>query len=424
MGGRLKQSKSSRRRALIRPSRAGWQKWETGEDEAWTLVGEGLELADLKPAENTLIAVPVRRAFSLALWVPGVDSSLFADLVYTQLEMRGLAGRSKETTSYVWREVAREKDDVLLQVTVLPGHLASRYWHGDIVDYVVSAECWPAAPDGVTVWEEQGVWVALVTRGDHLLHFQVLNATTPSADMALELALLLAPLEAGNMIAETPRIRLFYQGDTAPDLSAWNFSGGVEAAPLPPPVFPEKAPRCVPLPVRQVQEAKARAGRRQRIMLWAASAYLLVVLLLVGNALWLNARASSLRSSLRAEAPQVDAIRAAMQRWNSIESAVDPRRYPIETLYQAVRLLPEDGVRLTLFQMDLDRVVVAGEASTLQAAQRFQEELRKNPELAGYDWATDNPRPLPTGSAAFQIDGVRHGAATGNMEDADAGADS
>jgi Tfp pilus assembly protein PilN len=131
-----------------------------------------------------------------------------------------------------------------------------------------------------------------------------------------------------------------------------------------------------------------------------------------------------LRSAIQAEAPQVDAVRAAMQRWNSIESAIDPRRYPIEILYQAVRLLPEDGVRLTLFQMDLDRVVVAGEASTLQAAQRFQEELRKNPDLADYDWTTENPRPLPTGSAAFQIDGVRHGASAGDMEDADAGADS
>lgn len=420
----MKQSKSLRRRALIRPARGVWQKWESGEDEAWTLVGEGLELADLRPAENTLIAVPVRRAFSLALWVPGADPSLFADLVYTQLEMRGLAGRSKETTSYVWREVARENDDVLLQVTVLPGHLAPRYWHGDIVDYVVSAECLPAADDCVSVWEEEGVWVASVTRGDLLLHFQVLNATTPSADMAFELVLLLAPLEAGSMIAETCSVRLFYQGDTAPDLSAWNFSGGVEAAPFPSPVYPVNAPRCVPLPVRRVQETKARSGRRQRIMLWAAAAYLLVVLLLVGNALWLNARASSLRSALRVEAPQVDAVRAAMQRWNSIESAVDPRRYPIEILYQAVRLLPEDGVRLTLFQMDLDRVVVSGEASTLQAAQRFQEELRKNPDLADYDWTTDNPRPLPTGSAAFQIDGVRHGVATENVEDADAGADS
>lgn len=420
----MKQSKSLRRRALIRPARGVWQKWESGEDEAWTLVGEGLELADLRPAENTLIAVPVRRAFSLALWVPGADPSLFADLVYTQLEMRGLAGRSKDTTSYVWREVARENDDVLLQVTVLPGHLAPRYWHGDIVDYVVSAECLPAADDCVSVWEEEGVWVASVTRGDLLLHFQVLNATTPSADMAFELVLLLAPLEAGSMIAEASRVRLFYQGDTAPDLSAWNFSGGVEAAPFPSPVYPVNAPRCVPLPVRRVQETKARSGRRQRIMLWAAAAYLLVVLLLVGNALWLNARASSLLSALRADAPQVDAVRAAMQRWNSIESAVDPRRYPIEILYQAVRLLPEDGVRLTLFQMDLDRVVVSGEASTLQAAQRFQEELRKNSDLADYDWTSDNPRPLPTGSAAFQIDGVRHGVATENMEDADAGADS
>jgi hypothetical protein len=30
----------------------------------------------------------------------------------------------------------------------------------------------------------------------------------------------------------------------------------------------------------------------------------------------------------------------------------------------------------------------------------------------------ENPRPLPTGSARFQIDGVRHGAATGTGEEA------
>jgi hypothetical protein len=424
MGRRLKQSKSSRRRVIIRPARAGWEKWEQGEDELWSLAGEGLELEELAPADNALVAVPIRRAFSLSVWVPGADPSLFGDLVYTQLEMRGLAGRSKDLTSYVWREVLREGDEVLLHVTVLPGNLAPRYWHADIVDYVVSAECLPPAQDCVTVWQEEGAWVASVTRGDRLLHFQVLNAGGVSGEMALELMLMLAPLEAGNMTAESTRVRLFYQDDAAPDLSAWNFAGGVAALPWPPPVYPGGAPQCTPLPVRNAQEVKARAGRRQKILLWAAAAYLLVVIVLVGNALWLNARASMLRSAIQAEAPQVDAVRAAMQRWNSIESAIDPRRYPIEILYQAVRLLPEDGVRLTLFQMDLDRVVVAGEASTLQAAQRFQEELRKNPDLADYDWTTENPRPLPTGSAAFQIDGVRHGASAGDMEDADAGADS
>ena len=54
----------------------------------------------------------------------------------------------------------------------------------------------------------------------------------------------------------------------------------------------------------------------------------------------------------------------------------------------------------------------------MQAAQRFQEDVRKNPELTGYDWTMENPRPLPTGSARFQIDGVRHGAATKTGEEA------
>ena len=107
-----------------------------------------------------------------------------------------------------------------------------------------------------------------------------------------------------------------------------------------------------------------------------------------------------------------------MQRWDAIEPALNPPGYPLEVLYQTARLLPKDGVRLTLFQMNLDRVVVTGEASTLQAAQRFQEDVRKNPELAAYDWTMENPRPLPTGSARFQIDGVRHGAAAATGEEA------
>jgi hypothetical protein len=143
------------------------------------------------------------------------------------------------------------------------------------------------------------------------------------------------------------------------------------------------------------------------------------------NTLWLHWRAESLRGDLAGEAPQVENIRATMQRWQALEPALNPPGYPLEVLYQTARLLPQDGVRLTLFQMNLDRVVVAGEASTLQAAQRFQEEVKKNPDLAAYDWTMENPRPLPTGSARFQIDGVRRGALTGTGEEGgDAGADS
>ena len=125
------------RRALFRPASAGWQKWEQDEAGAWSEKGEAADLSALKPEAGALVAVPVRRAFSLAVWVPAEDPSLFGDLMFTQLELRGLAGRSREMTSFSWQEVAREGHEALLQAIVLPSNLAPRYWHGDVTEYAV-----------------------------------------------------------------------------------------------------------------------------------------------------------------------------------------------------------------------------------------------------------------------------------------------
>jgi hypothetical protein len=407
------------RRAIFRPVAAGWEKWEQAESEVWTKTGEALELAELKPEAGSLVALPVRRVFSLAAWVPAEDPTLFADLVYTQLELRGLAGRSREATSFAWQEVAREGQEVLLHAVVLPPNLAPQYWHGEVTEYAVSASCLPLVADAVTLWEEDGGWVAAVTRGDRLLHFQPLTEKVPSSQMALEVWLMLAPLDAGRMLTGGGQVVIFYQGETAPDLTEWQGSGGitVEARPFPAPVRPAAALDCVPLPVQQLQRAKVAGARRQKIALAAAAGYFLLVLALAANTLWLWWRAESLRGLIAAEADEVEAVRGAMMRWDSIEPALNPLGYPLEVLFQTARLLPKDGVRLTMFQMNLDRVVVAGEASTLQAAQRFQEDVRKNPDLAAYDWTMENPRPLPTGSARFQIDGVRRGATTQTGEE-------
>ena len=408
------------RRAMFRPVVAGWEKWEQVETAPWTKAGEALELAELKPEAGNLVAVPVRRAFSLAAWVPAEDPTLFADLVFTQLELRGLAGRSREATSFAWQEVAREGNEVLLHAVVLPSNLAPQYWHGEVTEYAVSPSCLPLAVDAVTLWEEDGVWVAAVTRGERLLHFQPLTEKLTSSSMALEVWLMLAPLDAGRMLTGGGQVVIFYQGETAPDLTEWQASGGitVEARPFPAPVRPAAALDCVPLPVQHLQQAKDVGARRQKIALLAAAGYFLLVLALAANTLWLWWRAESLRGSIASEADEVEAVRGAMVRWDSIEPALNPLGYPLEVLFQTARLLPKDGVRLTLFQMNLDRVVVAGEASTLQAAQRFQEDVRKNPDLEAYDWTMENPRPLPTGSARFQIDGVRRGAMTPHGEEA------
>lgn len=424
MGGKIKTPRQPRR-ALFRPAASGWQKWEQDEAGAWTMSGEALEMSELKPEAGALVAVPVRRAFSLAVWVPADDPTLFGDLVYTQLELRGLAGRARETTSFAWQEIAREGNEALLHAVVLPSHLAPQYWHGDVTEYAISPSCLPLPPDGVFIWQEEGGWVAAVTRGDRMLHFQPLTEQSPSQAMALEVWLMLAPLDAGRMLTGGSRVTVYYQGADAPDLSEWAASGfEAKAEKFPAPAWPSQPLGCVPLPVQELQRAKDTNARRQKIALLAAAGYFVLVLALAASTLWLWWRAESLRKTIEGEKADVESVRSAMKRWNAIEPALHPPGYPLEVLYQTARLLPKDGVRLTLFQMNPDRVVLTGEASTLQAAQRFQEDVRKNTELADYDWTMENPQPLPTGNARFQIDGVRRGAAVETGEEvADESAD-
>jgi hypothetical protein len=411
MGGKIEKSRAPRRGAIFRPVASGWQKWQEGEGGVWAESGAASELADLSPAAGSMIAVPVRRAFSLSVWVPGDDPSIFDDLVFTQLELRGLAGRSREGTSFAWQEIARENNDTLLQAVVLPSQLAPRYWHGEVTEYAVSPACLPLPPDTVTIWREEGAWVAAVTRGEKLLHFQPLTEQSPDAAMALEVWMMLAPLEAGRMLGPAISALVYYEGaEPPPALDEWKNAGGlpVEARPLPPPVRPSRPLDCVPLPVRDAQTAKTASARRQRIALAAAAVYFLVVLGLAANTLRLHWQARSLQSEINRDADVVAATKDAMQRWNALDAALDPESYPLEVLYQTARLLPAEGVQLTLFEMNLGRVIIQGEAKDFTAAQLYMDAVKKSKELSGYQWTAENPKSLPNRNARFQIDGVRH----------------
>lgn len=412
MGGKLKKeiAATAKGGSLCRPCASGWQKWSEAEGGAWSLLQESPELAELGPLAGDLVAVPVRRAFSLSVWIPADDPSVLRDLVLTQLEMRGLAGRTREDTTFDWREVFRAENEVLVHVTVLPPHLAPRYWHGEVIEYAVSASCLPLAENAVSVWNEQGSWAAAVTRAGRILHFQSLSAQVPDAGLILELRMMLAPLEAGSMIEDPLPITIYRQSGEEIDLASLQQHAEVSINDLPPPVRPSVALACVPLAVRELQEKKKKSAQQQRVAFVAAAIYLTLVLALAANTLWLHWQARQLQAVIDREAPDVAATREAMNRWQALQPALEPTTYPLEVLFQTSRLLPKDGVRLTLFEMNLERVVIQGEASTLAAALKFQDDLKKNAELESlYDWTAEAPKQLPNGSTRFQIDGTRRG---------------
>jgi len=410
---------SARPGAICRPAMTGWQKWGEESPGVWTMRGEAAELDELHPVAGDLIAVPVRRAFSLCLWVPADDPAVFRDLVLTQLEMRGLSGRTREDTSFAWRELTRVGNESLVHVTVLPSHLASRYWHGDVTEYAVSPLCLPLDPDAVTIWREQGTWVAAVTHGGKILHFHSLAEPEPTGAMALEVWMMLSPLEAGNMV-ESHLPVVFYRGQGEEfDLAAWNQSGAPQPSvrDFPPPIRPPAPLECVPLAVRDLQVVKKKSAQQQRFAFAGAAVYLALVLLLAGQTLWLHWQSRRLQAEIDRDASAVTATQEAMNQWQALQPTLEPTTYPLEVLFQVAQLLPKDGVRLTLFETNLDRVIIQGEASTLAAAIKLQDDLKKNAELeAIYEWTAEAPKQLPNGSTRFQIDGTRRGSASQSNE--------
>jgi hypothetical protein len=228
----------------------------------------------------------------------------------------------------------------------------------------------------------------------------------------------LAPLEAGRMLGAGTSVLVFHEGPESPDLEDWRNAGGlpVETHLLPPPVRPDRPLDCVPLPVRDVQTAKVASARRQRLALIAAAVYFLIVLGLAANTLRLHWQARSLQADIDRDADAVAATKEAMQRWNSLDAALDPAGYPLEILFQTAKLLPPEGVRLTLFETNLGRVIIQGEAKDFTAAQLYMDAVKKSKALSSYIWTAENPKSLPNRSARFQIDGVREGFGAGEEE--------
>ncbi len=412
MGGKIKKPKSSRRNSgsICRPAAFGWQKWQQDDSGTWSLEAEAENLAGLRPDEDDLIATPVRRMFSLAVWVPSADPSLFSDLVFTQLDLHGLAGPSKEATSFVWNRLADEGGETLLHAAVLPAHLAPQYRDDRVTAYAPSPSCMPLPEDAVSIWKEEGAWVVAVTKGKAPVHFQPLSEPHPTMAMAREVWLMLASLEAGGMLSGITGVKIFQKDSEEPfGLDEWRASGllPVELMPLPPPQRPPDTLLYMPQAVQEAQRLRQTSARRQKIALAAAAIYFTLALILVGATVRLHWEAQSLRETLAREADTVQSVKQAKSRWEALYAAIDTSGYPLETLYQISRLLPKEGVRLTLFSANLNHLVVSGEASTLQAAQKFQEDVRDSPQLAAYDWNMENPRPLPTGNARFQINGIR-----------------
>ena len=367
--------------------------------------------AQLTP--QSVLALPLQQLFAVPLWLATTDPVLMREMIFLQLERRGLAaGRTPQEMVFDFRTVATVENKTLVLAVALPGVLPGHLCQ-DLRAYEPSARVRPLPRDEFIFWREDGRLVLAVTRGEELAYFQALGEGSFTAPVLQELQCIRLQLQEEGVIERTNGITLW--GEFGPgEISAVSQAMNLRAvtAPPPAPVLPGEWMDIIPSSVRKTQQIAKAAGRNMSILAAFAGVYILFLLGLIIRVTLIYVEGARIEADLKNHEAEVNDIQATSARWDSLDPAIDRDSYPVELLLRSARFLPPDGVRFTLFSTSTGKIIIQGEAKNYGAAVGFFDDLKKSKELVDYKFNMPNPPILPNGNAKFQIEGVRNGAKT------------
>ncbi len=384
--------------------------------QAWRVKGKdtGPEKITKASAANW-IGIPARLMVSLPMRFHGIDAARRESAAQLELEGAGLGMECERPNlfeSRVYDEDARDQRAwTCLQAAPLPKEVLA----GGVDAQYAPSVCFQDLTAGqAAVWQEAGSLVlALPDAEAHPMHFQALTGRELDEDAAAEIRCILAATELSGTGPEIEGIQWLQHGEETPGIEEQrrDFQTAVD---LPVAIESLGAPRVPSRPWRLVPETivqQRQARSQRRLLTLVASGTLLVIaagLSAFAAGLWKRQEALKVEvASLAALEPRLEQIRNARSHWSDLEVALTPQQYPVEMFFQIVELLPPEGIRMTLFEMDANKLTVAGEASSVNHAISFREDLTGAPALKDWGFVGNNPSVLPDGRATFQAEGTR-----------------
>ena len=100
------------------------------------------------------------------------------------------------------------------------------------------------------------------------------------------------------------------------------------------------------------------------------------------------------------------AVRREQARWQVFDAATNPDQYPVELFQRIASLLPPEGIRLKQFDIEPNKIMITGEASTVGHAKKFQSDVTGSPQLKQYTWNFPQPTILEDSRANFRAEGI------------------
>lgn len=399
---------SRRMQHLLRfPGEEGWETWMGNAPQQLQLVEE--------PAETTggVTAIETLAFDSSPFWLlinDGNDHE--ADAVALRWESQGIVceGAAKPWTHWT---VTKAGKRVLIATLALTSETAIAEWQRQSPEWFEpSASLLPLPSDALCVWRELGRYVAAFTQGAKLLHVNTLTSRSLDADAAFELRDLYVALQAHGLAEKIQAVHIWTKSETdfIPQLACLFEDAAMVKEPRPAPTLPEQPSGMLPTEMLIIRQQKKQ--RRQTLLLIAAGTMLYLCFF---GAWWasLRLRESQLmraEQELAAVQPEVTTVLEAQQQWMDVEPAINPDIYPVELFHQIALLLPDEGIRLKEFQLIADRLVVSGEAASVNQALMFKEKLAACEPLQRYSWNFPVPRIRDEDSRAeFRAEGTLNG---------------
>lgn len=394
--------KTGTRTHLCLPGESGREFWRHEPGNGWRKV----DAPD--GAQGGIFAIEAMALDSVPFWAVAPQDGKLDVAAVAALKWETLgANDAGEGKSWTHWEAGRDENRMLVGSAGL-AEVPEAPWEGQRPEaFELSARLFPLPSGEAVVWKELGRYLIAFTRGDALLHVTPLSARRLDAAAAQEIRSLCLGLEVQGFLTRPSGIRVWTT--TEPDFAdAMKDALGVRVRveTKPEPVLPMYPSGIFPPEMARAARDRTQRRRKTRLVLALAGIYVLGFASWAGWLFWRGEKLASQTAELERRRPQVEAVRQMQTRWQVLEPAFNADTFPTEVFHRLVSLLPNEGIQLSEFFMESDKLVIKGKASTTGHAKKFQADLTNDPGLHQYTWIFPEPTILEDNQASFRAEGT------------------
>lgn len=395
--------------AVVRPWEEQWQVWRpVRKSSVFTLEQSG-ELEALRISEEACVAIPARLVVVVPVWVEAADDDTAREIARLEIEMKGLASGERLMTDVEVAILKRQDGRVLVRGLIYPAD-----WPGSLralkgSRFLPSPLLVACGGDAaVHLWRELDDLVAVVVWKDQVVCWETTHWPAGQEEVASWLQCLMIQLDEELKFHEPFQLKEWFGVfSEVPETFRRDSSLGDDDREKGPAVKVEiSSGNWLPAAMREL-----RLGKQKRLgLLRLAAAALALVVCLVAVFVVMNVRMSWRIQEADREIARLEAetapLSAIAAQWTRVESSVDERFHPLEILREVVGAMPPEGLRLTVFQMSVDRVLIEGEAANVSAATEFFRAIQTDSK-SELLWEMTPPALQPNNTARFAITGGR-----------------